>query len=114
MNDEPVATITVVCDNEQHARKTVTVTVLTFYADGEFSRDTHRRRRQDRLTQAASSGRDVRLARIRTLFGNDPVLCRLCGRRLPSDAQLGAVADRLVASGASTLTLTQIAAIVSM
>ena len=114
MSDDPVvATITVVCDNEQHARKIVTVTVLTFYADGQWSRDTHRGKRYDRLTKKAASGRDDRIARIRTLFGNDPVGCRLCGRRLPSDVQLDVAAPRLAARGETSLTLTQIAAIVS-
>ena len=113
MNDEPVATITVVCDNERHARKTVTVAVLRFYADGQWSRDTHRGKRYARLTQKAASGRDDRIARIRTLFGNDPVACRVCGRQLPSDAELDAVAPSLAAHGETSLTLTQIAAIVS-
>ena len=117
-SEDVVATITVVCDDEQHRHpKPEKLVTLTFYADGEWSRNTdeHRRRRYARLTGKPKTRRRE-LEALTTLFGNDPVVCRLCGRPLPSDAQLGAVVDELAAigvSGVSTLTLTQIAAIVS-
>jgi len=91
-----IARTTVECTDKRHVRgKSFKMATLTFYADGGWSRETPRDRRYAALTRKAVSGRDVRRERITTLFGNDPVMCKLCGRRLPSDDRLDAAAPAL-------------------
>jgi hypothetical protein len=104
-----IARTTVECTDNRHARgKSFKMVTLTFYADGRWGREAPRDRRNATLTRKAVSGRDVQRERITTMFGSDPVVCKLCGRRLPSDDQLDAAAPVLAARSIATITLDEL------
>jgi hypothetical protein len=112
--EEILARIAVVCDSPQHSRgRTRKMATLTFYADGQWSLDhADRLKRYANLTAKAQGRQHLRSERLTTLFGNDPVLCKLCRRPLPSNAEIDKVAATLAAFGASTITLSQLCVIV--